>query len=478
MGDKGQKIKKYLRYCIGQVQDSVPYNFVNTYLLLYLVDIAGVKASLAGTIIFATVVWDAVTDPAIGSLSDNSKSKYGKRRPFMIGSILPLFLVIALMFAPIDIPDGAKFIYYLIAGCLFWLTFTAYSITYNSFGAEIVKDTNERNNMKAIGGFFMYFATWLATAVPQFLTSMMEGSGMSEQTVWFISATGTAAIGAIAGIVCWRLTRGMETIEPVDSDAAEEEKVPFAERLKAIFIDYKYLLSVGVVRNMTIVATIFNLFFSIKVTAFIYLMTCNLGLTAAVTGLFYTISSFLSYAVIPILNLIANRFSKKATFIITWCCMIAFGVVFFIVQIESFAVLVAYQVFFQLANVTYWTIGTSLFYDCIDVVEFKSGRNLGGGVMGLSSFFAKLGNAVGAWFAGVWLDLINYDASLEVQTASTMWGINTLLTLVTVAILFIGVIVMIRFPLNKVKHQSLLRELEKKKNGEDYSAAGFEDILK
>lgn len=475
MESKANKIKTYLRYCIGQVQDSVPYNFINVYLLVYLVDVAGLSASLAGTIIFATVIWDAITDPAIGYFSDNLKSKYGRRRPFMICSILPLFLVIALLFAPIDIPGNMKFIYYLIMGLLFWLTFTGYSIPYNSFGAEIVQDTNERNNMKSIGGFFMYFATWLATAVPQFITSFAEKGGMSDQMVWFISATGTAAVGAIAGVICWRLTRGMEKVEYKYS---KEDKAPLSEAIKNLFVDYKFLLSVKVVREMTIVATMFNAFFAVKVTGFIYLQTCNLGLSAAMIGVFFTISSFLSYAVIPILNIIANRFSKKTTFLITWGCMITFGVIFFIIQIESFAVLIAYQIFFSLANVTYWTIGTSLFFDCIDVVEFKANKNMGGGVMGMSSFFAKFGYAIGAWFAGVWLDFVGYDASLATQSEHTLWGINTMLTLIPILILLVGLIFMISFPLNKVKHQALLKELEKKKNNEEYSTEGLEKVLK
>lgn len=475
MDTKTKKFGKYIRYCIGQIQDSVPYNFVNVYLLMFLVDVAGLNASLAGTIIFITVLWDAVTDPAIGYFSDNLKSKYGRRRPFMICSIMPLFAVIVILFAPLDLPDSAKFPFYLIMGLLFWLTFTGYSITYNSFGAEIVQDTNERNNLKAIGGFFMYFATWLATAVPQFIQSFVEDYNMSDQMVWFISAAGTGALAAIAGIVCWRLTRGMEKIDPVP---IEKEKIPFGTVVKSLFTDYKKLLGVKVVREMTIVATAFNMFFAVKVTGFIYLQTCNLGLSAAMIGVFFTISSFLSYAVIPILNVLANKFSKKKTFIITWGCMIVFGLVFFIVQINSFAVLVIYQIFFSLANVTYWTTGTSLFFDCIDVAEFKLGKNMGGGVMGVSSFFAKFGYAIGAWFAGVWLDFVGYDAALEVQTEHTLWGINTMLTLIPIAILFVGLIFMLKFPLDKVKHQKLIKELEKKNNGEEYTTEGFEDAIK
>ena len=75
------------------------------------------------------------------------------------------------------------------------------------------------------------------------------------------------------------------------------------------------------------------------------------------------------------------------------------------------------------------------------------------------------------------LAVIGYNAALEVQSAQVQVGINTLLTAVPGVFLLIGLILMIRFPINRVKHGRLLKALAKKKNGEEYSTEGFDDIF-
>lgn len=68
-------------YGIGTAGDSVPYNLFFTYFLFFLTDVAGVNPAVAGIISFIAVMWDAVTDPAVGFLSDNTKNPNGRRRP-------------------------------------------------------------------------------------------------------------------------------------------------------------------------------------------------------------------------------------------------------------------------------------------------------------------------------------------------------------------------------------------------------------
>ena len=70
-----------------------------------------------------------------------------------------------------------------------------------------------------------------------------------------------------------------------------------------------------------------------------------------------------------------------------------------------------------------------------------------------------------------------YDSTLETQPDSVLIGINTLMTAVPAVILFIGLILMFRFPINRIKHNKLAEALEKKKRGEVYSTEGFEDIF-
>ena len=64
-------------------------NFINYYLLLFMTDMAGLNPAVAGTILFIAVIWDGITDPAVGYISDNRRGGRGKRRPFILGAAVP-----------------------------------------------------------------------------------------------------------------------------------------------------------------------------------------------------------------------------------------------------------------------------------------------------------------------------------------------------------------------------------------------------
>lgn len=471
-----KKIKTYFSYAVGQIQDGIPYNFINYYLLMFMTDMAGLSPALAGTILFIAVIWDGVTDPVVGYISDNLSSSKGKRRPFIIGSAIPILICMLLLFAPFDIPENFRFIYYLAVTLLFWTSYTCYSIPFNSFGAEIVTDTNERTNMKTLCGFFLYFGVWLATAGPQLVQSVTASMGMSEKTSWFYATLFMGAIGAIAAAICWWMTKGVEKPD-CREETEKREKAGIKKIIIDIYSSYKIILKTKSVRIICFMALVYNTFFAVKATGFVYLMANNLTLDSAMQALFWTLAAALNYITLPVLNIVSNKISKKAAFILMWSLMIAFAAVFAVVQITSFAVLIGYQVIFAFANVCFWIIGYALAYDCVEVVEFQHGENKSGGIIGLFTLCQKIGYALGGWLAGIGLTVIGYNAALDVQPDKVLIGINTIMTAVPGVILLIGLILMIRFPINRIKHDKLLKALEKKKNGEEYSTEGFEDIF-
>ena len=78
-----------LGYGAGTAGDSIPYTLFFTYFIFYLTDIAGVSAAIAGVISFLAIVWQGITGPVIGYLSDNSTNPKGRRRPLLAKIIVP-----------------------------------------------------------------------------------------------------------------------------------------------------------------------------------------------------------------------------------------------------------------------------------------------------------------------------------------------------------------------------------------------------
>jgi len=158
MGGRKVGLRMKLGYAIGQMSDSVGFNVFYFFFLYFLTDFAGVAPAIAGVISLIAVFWDAVTDPIIGHMSDHLRSRYGRRRPFMIGALVPYTLSMVLLFANVDLPGGLKVVYYIAVAMLYWTAYTCYVIPYFALGAELTGDFNERTSLRVWASVTMYAA--------------------------------------------------------------------------------------------------------------------------------------------------------------------------------------------------------------------------------------------------------------------------------------------------------------------------------
>lgn len=460
-------------YSIGQLSDSIPFNLFYIYFLYFLTDVAGMNPAVGGTISLITVLWDAITDPIIGHFSDNSKSKYGRRRPFMLCAAIPLFICTILMFTVVDLGEVFNFIYYLVVGILFWTTYTAYVIPFFALGAEITKDFNERNNLRTIAGFFMYAAVWLVSAGPMAILDRVLAAGGAEKTAWLLTAFVVGGIALVAALICWNFTRGKEL-----QDAFEGKDTSVAtEKERGIFKTYVEILKVKAIRINLLFIFFSCVNFSIASATLVYLMSNNLALSAAQQALYWSINTVITFAILPICNIFANKLGKKGGLLILDFLTIAGSLFFYFSGIDHFNDLIVFTIFMQLGNVCFWTIGYSLTYDCCEVDEFISGKRREGAILGFASFAQKLGSAIGMWLSGVFLVWIHYNGETVAQSAETMHGILQLNTLVPAVFILLAMLSLVMFPINKKNYELLVAATELRKQGKEYATKGFEKLL-
>ncbi len=152
MSESGRRIRlgTKLAFGIGQLAEGIKNYGLSTFLLLYYNQVLGMSGSLAGLAIFVALLFDAVSDPVAGSVSDNWSSRWGRRHPFMYASALPLALGFYFLFAP---PAGLGEL-----GLFVWLTLflvitrgamTLYHVPHLALGAELSDDYEERTSIVA-----------------------------------------------------------------------------------------------------------------------------------------------------------------------------------------------------------------------------------------------------------------------------------------------------------------------------------------
>lgn len=137
-------------YGVGQVGEQVKNQGFNTFLFFYFTQVLGLSGSLAGTAILIALIFDALTDPLAGSLSDNSKSPKGRRHPFMYASAAPLGISFIILFnPPAALGQTALFVWLTLFAVVVRGAMTLYHVPHLAMGAEMSNDYRERTSIVA-----------------------------------------------------------------------------------------------------------------------------------------------------------------------------------------------------------------------------------------------------------------------------------------------------------------------------------------
>ena len=462
-------VKVKFGYGLGTVGDSIPYTLFFSYFIFYLTNYVGMEPALAGIISFVAVLWNAVAGPVIGYMSDNSMNPKGRRRPMLIATIVPYFLVIVLSYAPVSFTGTAAFIYYLVMAMLFQTGYAAWKSVWDALGAELTQDYVERNSVRFYISLCAYPALIIASSGPIFLVGMFPDN---PNFGWFVGAIVCAAIVALGGFVCWKVTKGYETVASHD-DASGKSK----NRLNVVKMvkDYGRILKTKAYRRLTVMQFVFCLGYTVLTNATVYCLTYNAGLSESQQSLFWLINSFIALALSPFIVGFANRFDKKlSVYVFIGVTIIGFFI-FYFVGITGFvgASLFAFSLGF--ATTVFYGVMYSLIYDCCDIHELATGERAEGAIMAMSQLAQTLASAVAGLLIGTLLTLIGYDPANI--TEQTVHGILTIVTIVPAVFAIGSLIVLTLYKVTPKRFQDVIDAIERRKNGEEVDLADFKDII-
>ena len=134
-------LPRRLAYGLGQLGDAIVHFSFETFVFFYYTQVLGVSGTLAGLAVFIALVFDALTDPLIGSLSDSTRSRFGRRHPFMFAGPAPLAVCFYFLFVP---PEGfgewPLFLWLTGFSVLARFSLTLFGVSYMSLGAELSQD--------------------------------------------------------------------------------------------------------------------------------------------------------------------------------------------------------------------------------------------------------------------------------------------------------------------------------------------------
>ncbi|MEQ9306727.1 MAG: MFS transporter, partial [Marinoscillum sp.] len=149
-------IKEKISYGFGDFASSMFWKLFSMFLLFFYTDIFGISAAAVGTMFLVTRIWDALNDPLMGIISDRTKTRWGKFRPFLLFGAVPFGIIGVLSFTTPDLTTDGKLIYAYITYTLMMMAYTAVNVPYGSLMAVMTGDGVERTSLASwrfIGAF-------------------------------------------------------------------------------------------------------------------------------------------------------------------------------------------------------------------------------------------------------------------------------------------------------------------------------------
>lgn len=191
-----------LSYGSGQAVDAIVHAAINTFLLFYLTTVCGMSGSLAGSIFLISLVFDALLDPAIGRLSDTSRSRWGRRIPFMAGALIPM---IASAFLIFNLPDNATpaALYAAALGLniVLRVSLSVYALPHSALLAEFSNDYTERAVIGTYRALFVVVGTGIVL-LPAFGFVFAAEDALQSAEAYSLFGIFTALLIGIFGLIC------------------------------------------------------------------------------------------------------------------------------------------------------------------------------------------------------------------------------------------------------------------------------------
>lgn len=224
---KTLKTRNCIAYGVGDLYGGGSFFIISTFAMYYLIAIVGMNPVLAGLIPGLGKIWDSISDPLMGYISDRTRSRFGRRRVFFLIAILPIAFTFTLIWIPVSFTSQLSlFIYYFVAYLLFYTTSTLAMVPYTALSAEMSTSFKERNKLTGFRMFFSMFATLLAGVLGQPIISMFDNP-----------KTGHLVMGLVFGLffaIPW-IFLFLGTWEMPVEESAKCEKIHFMTNFISIF---------------------------------------------------------------------------------------------------------------------------------------------------------------------------------------------------------------------------------------------------
>ncbi len=412
--------REMMIFAAGDIFGGGGQSVLSVLYLIFLTNVLRIEPALAGLSILISKIWDAVFDPFLGVLTDNTRTKLGRRRPYILAGGILLIPSMALLWLPVDFSSQAAKVLFATASYLLYNTVASIiAVPYSSMSTEVTADFDECNKVNIMRLVFSLASTAVCTLLPSLLFEDSIKRNLPFTGTYFVLVLGFGALFAVPVILTGLKVR---------------ERVPYEDRRSTVsFAAFTKPFQVRAFRKlMQLYLTQAVTLDTVAAVVMYYSLYVVRGMSTTVfLGVFLGIQLLL----FPVFSRLVGRLSKTRIYrfglplaIAGSLCIAIYPAGWPAVGIYGITVLTALG--FAGAQTMSWII----FPDVVDITEMGLKERITGSLSGLMAFIRTISTAVATFFIGNMLSITGFvlptdDAPMPAQPPAAILGVRLVIFL-------------------------------------------------
>ncbi len=388
--------KEMITFASGDLFGGGAQLVISFFYLIFLTDVVKISPIFAGTVILISKIWDAISDPLMGIISDNTRTRFGRRKPYLFAGFFLIIIAFTLLWVAPDFNnEAAKFAFVAFSYLFFSTISTMVMVPYAAFSSEISTDVKERGRVNGMRLFFSQLSSLIGAVLPMVIVGM------------FAEKNGYVVMGFVFSIFYALPFLGITFLCKERVEVPKEKSKFKLEKIISPFKVKSFRMLVGMYLTAFFVMDVVSAVFSYYVTYFLgreELLELVLG-TMLITQIVF----------LPLVIVLSEKVGKPKTFIIGAVIFIAGA---FMLGFYNASWPIA-AIFVISAIVGVGLIGCIVMpwvmYPVVaDISVLAFGERRSGSFAGFMTFLRKFSSAFGIWIVGFMLQFSGYMAPGEV----------------------------------------------------------------
>lgn len=424
----------------------------------------GVKAAWIGVALALPRIWDAISDPLMGYISDNTRSRFGRRRPYVFVGAIGLGLSFALIWMPSrEWGEVALLAWFIAMSLLFYTFLTVWNIPWTAMGLELTPNVKERNGVQAVRSWFATGAAFIIPAIMPLAFRLGDGDEVAGvRTLGWIVGGVMTACGICAAIFCKEppieKTKHIRAVPRISF--WKSAKYCFKDRRFIGLCVYASLFTGGIllVSQMGYYINVFYVYGTLPIQEAKQQASDVMfwgGIVGAISNL----------VAVPLILWTANRLGKKRTLLLG-VLIVAIGQAikwyFFIPENPYLQVWLSIIIYPGI--ILTWTLIPSMIADICDFDELETHQRREGMYSATFAWLLKVGVTLAMALSGWLINAAGIIDAAEVQTPEAIFNIRLLFTVLPTVFVLIGGYFILRYPITEDDAEQVKQQLEARHN--------------